>query len=75
MLNNFKTHQIIAVLCISVSERLQSLRLYDGVADADHTEIKLLPERKRHIVALSRQCLPFHRLEMAEILLKVHVYT
>ena len=37
---------------------------------SDYTGGEILPEPKRHLIAQSLSCSPFHRLEMTEILLK-----
>ena len=40
-----------------------------GVAGSNPTGSEILPEPKRHFIAQSLSCSPFHHLEMTEILL------
>ena len=41
-----------------------------GVAGSNPAGGEILPETKRRFIAQNLSCLPFHRLEMTEILLK-----
>ena len=41
-----------------------------GVTGSNPAEGEILPEPKRHFIAQSLSCSPFHRLEMTEILSK-----
>ena len=41
-----------------------------GVTDSNPTGGEILPKPKKHFIAQSFSCSPFHRLEMTEILLK-----
>ena len=55
---------------VRVAERL-ALPISDhGVVGLNPAGGEILPEPKRHFIAQSLSCSPFHRLEMTEILLK-----
>ena len=53
-----------------MAERLALPTSDHGVAGSNPAGGEILPEPKRRFIAQSRSCSPFHRLEMAEILLK-----
>ena len=55
---------------ISVAEWLALPTSDHGVAGSNPAGGEILPEPKRHFIAESLSCSPFHRLEMTEILLK-----
>ena len=55
---------------VRVAERLALPTSVHGVAGSNPTGGEILPEPKRHFIAQSLSCSPFHRLEMTEILLK-----
>ena len=53
-----------------MAERLTLPTSVHGVAGSNPAGGEILPEPKRHFIAQSLSCSPFHRLEMTEILLK-----
>ena len=53
-----------------MAERLALPTSDHGVAGSNPARGEILPEPKRHFIAQSLSCSPFHRLEMTEILLK-----
>ena len=55
-----------------MAERLALPTSVHGVAGSNPAGGEILPEPKRHFIAQSLSCSPFHRLEMTEILLKGH---
>ena len=55
---------------VRVAERLALPTSDHGVAGSNPAGGEILPEPKRHFIAQSLSCSPFHRLEMTEILLK-----
>ena len=55
---------------VLVAERLALPTSVHGVAGSNPAGGEILPEPKRHFIAQSFSCSPFHRLEMTEILLK-----
>ena len=55
---------------ICVAERLALPTSDHGVTGSNPAGGEILPEPKRHFIAQSLSCSPFHRLEMTEILLK-----
>ena len=55
---------------VRVAERLALPTSDHGVAGSNPAGGEILPEPKRRFIAQSLSCLPFHRLEMTEILLK-----
>ena len=55
---------------VRVAERLALPTSVHGVAGSNPAGGEILPELKRHFIAQSLSCSPFHRLEMTEILLK-----
>ena len=57
---------------VRMAERLALPTSVHGVACSNPAGGEILPEPKRHFIAQSLSCSPFHRLEMTEILLKGH---
>ena len=55
-----------------MAERLELPTSDHGVASSNPAGGEILSEPKRRFIAQSLSCSPFHRLEMAEILLKGH---
>ena len=55
---------------VRVAERLALPTSDHGVVGSNPAGGEILPEPKRHFIAQSLSCSPFHRLEMTEILLK-----
>ena len=55
---------------VRVAERLALPTSDHRVAGSNPTGGEILPEPKRHFIAQSLSCSPFHRLEMTKILLK-----
>ena len=55
---------------VRVAERLALPISVHGVASLNPAGGEILPKLKRHFIAQSLSCSPFHRLEMSEILLK-----
>ena len=53
-----------------MAERLALPTLDHGVTGSNPAGGEILPETKRHFIAQSLSCSPFHRLEMTELLLK-----
>ena len=53
-----------------MAERLALPTLDHGVTGSNPAGGEILPEPKRHFIAQSLSCSPFHRLKMTEILLK-----
>ena len=53
-----------------MAERLALPTSDHGVAGSNPAGGEIIPESKRRFIAQSLSCLPFHRLEMTEILLK-----
>ena len=53
-----------------MAERLALPTSVHGVAGLNPAGGEILPEPKRHFIAQSLSCSPFHRLGVAEILLK-----
>ena len=53
-----------------MAERLELPTSNHGIVGSNPAGGEILPEPKRHFIAQSLSCSPFHRLEMTEILLK-----